>query len=241
MGVSDSRSRSLPDGIDDPKFKTQIMASWTKENALACSHNKLQGKQQSTLLPQTLELATKYLCEYFERYPLKNINVLEIMAGNCVASFYVMTAFLRANLIKNNQPSWLSTDICTYSSRLANVPFLELNSVDAVEKKGKDANILLLISAPPYSVSSFDDEKLHGYGDYYAIKTFIDMTKPSEKKYIIIIGELGASDGSEGMYLYMTDHKNLVLEKRVLLTPNMISPFGDPLEKELFIFQIKKD
>jgi len=57
-------------------------------------------------------------------------------------------------------------------------------------------------------------------------------------KYIIFIGELGASDGSEGMYKYLTLHPRLKTVVREILS-NGNGLIGGPIIKEVFVFEIK--
>ncbi len=81
-----------------------------------------------------------------------------------------------------------------------------------------------------------------GFGDYYACHDFILQTLSQsaipQQKFIIFVGELGASYGTEGMYKYMLDHPNLnlILRHIILFTKDV---FGGNCEKELFIFEIR--
>jgi hypothetical protein len=169
--------------------------------------------------------------------------VLEIFAGNCCASLIVHNKL--QNLLNNNQiPNWICTDVVNYNNLPdlpTNMKFDELHSVDAVAQYGTHSNVLLLISPPPYSPPSNSPNDVDfGYGDYYACYDFIAQTLELETfvtKYIIIVGELGASDGSAGIYQYLTTHKNLNLVQRNMLDKGK-DPFGGPVEKELFVFEI---
>jgi len=75
------------------------------------------------------------------------------------------------------------------------------------------------------------------YGDYFACRDFIKNI--DREKYIVFIGELGASDGSEGMYLYLLEKPMLTCSSRIMIYLGKDS-FGGNLEKELFIFKTKK-
>jgi hypothetical protein len=55
-------------------------------------------------------------------------------------------------------------------------------------------------------------------------------------KYIIFVGELGASDGSSGMYLYMLHNTIWKLEIRETIS-DVPDVFGGIIEKEVFIFK----
>ena len=99
-----------------------------------------------------------------------------------------------------------------------------------------------MISPSPYSNFEQSDNTSKydlGYGDYYACHDYIEQTKKGNRRYIIIIGELGASDGSEGIYKYMIEHPSLKIAYRIMLI-SCFDIFGGPLEKELFIFEINK-
>ena len=82
-----------------------------------------------------------------------------------------------------------------------------------------------------------------GCGDYYAISDFIkqfcaDTDSPS--KFIVFVGELGAADGTKGMYRYMMDHPNLILVASLMLSEeHETDMFGHRLEKKVYVFQLK--
>ena len=86
-------------------------------------------------------------------------------------------------------------------------------------------------------MEAFSPLQNHGYGDYYACKDFIGQTESGMKKQIVFIGELGASDGSPGMYNYMLRHPRLKLSLRKVLYKRNYPVFG-PVEKEVFVFDI---
>ena len=100
--------------------------------------------------------------------------------------------------------------------------FDKLPSEKAVIKYGKEVNVLLLISPLP-----------NNYMDYYAIKEF----ELIGGKYIVYIGELGASDGGEGMYNYMINESSWKLLSRDLLLKTRDILFGGDVEKEIFLFE----
>jgi hypothetical protein len=85
-----------------------------------------------------------------------------------------------------------------------------------------------MISPPPNNYSN--------YADYFAIK---EWAKVPTAKLFIFIGELGASDGSEGLYDYMIeDNMDWKLDCRKMLYHGYDNMGGD-VEKELFIFTKK--
>ena len=242
--LESSRKYPLPVNINNPNMRNIIIKSWSKENILASDNCSSQNTPSSTLNSDLIEKAANLINEYFIEKQIKNICVLELFAGNCCAS--LITHNTLQNLLDTIQtPNWRCTDIVNYNN-LPNLPtniiFDELHCVDAVARYGPNANVLLLISPPPHSAPR-DNKKNDGdlgYGDYYACHDFITQTLELETfvtKYIIFVGELGASDGSEGIYLYLTIHKNLNLLERAMLDEGE-DPFGGPIEKELFIFEI---
>ena len=239
MGVEMSRSACLPDEIDKPEIRKMIIESWTSENIQGSVLNSSQSTRcESTLGPGTLSKAGKLTAEYFSLHDKnkKNLKILEVMAGNCVAS-KIMCDSLSPYIDMSN---WISTDMITCPTRIKSIPFVPCNPVEAVQKFGPMSDLLLMISPSPYPVYKENSEnKDLGYGDYYAVHDYIAQAEHKECKHIIIIGELGASDGSEGMYKYILNHENLKLVVReILYTGKDI--FGGMVEKELFIFLITK-
>jgi hypothetical protein len=86
-----------------------------------------------------------------------------------------------------------------------------------------------MISPPPVT-----EDAANGYGDYFAVKKWLEL--PISNKYIIFVGELGASDGSTGMYKYMLNHPKLKLVVRSMIYLGK-DIFDGKCEKELFIFE----
>ena len=71
--------------------------------------------------------------------------------------------------------------------------------------------------------------------DYYSIVEFIEQNIGKDK-HIVFIGELGSSDGTEGLYNFiLTNIKIKLLHREMLITA--YNQFGI-IEKEIFIFQI---
>ena len=103
-------------------------------------------------------------------------------------------------------------------------PINKLLSHEAVIKYSNSINILMLNSPPCV-----------GYMDYYAIKEYenLNITK---NKYIIYIGEMGASDGATGMYSYMFNHKHWKIKHQIEIYTKL-TPFGDEVTKELYFFE----
>ena len=102
-------------------------------------------------------------------------------------------------------------------------PILKYLSHEAVKKFEGKFNALMFISPPPML-----------YVDYYAIKEY-ELQKSDQKKIIIYIGELGASDGGKGMYKYMLENSywKLVHRKEIYVGKDI---FGGESMKEIFVF-----
>lgn len=220
-----SREEDLPSDINDKDVRAKIIASWTEANIISFPWTAEQAKSTSTLSKQTLEKAADNIALLFCHHRI-DLKILEVFAGNCCASQIIYRA------IKDQVISWICTDAININKTIVSdkMRFEHLNAVQGVAKFGNEANVLLLISPPPYSSTKEGDL---GYGDYYACHDFLHNNQ--RQKYIIFIGELGASDGSQGMYKYLTLHPDLNLITRVMLD-NSPDVFGDLGEKELFIF-----
>lgn len=198
-GMEKSRARDLRHDVD--KNRNEIILSW--QNLSHCSTRWSQNDGKSTLAVDTLEKAGRALRKHFGS---RKLSVLEVFAGNCTAG-QIIHGYLRVS-------SWLYTDIEKYKRNVE--PFNQLDCVDAVRIFGPCIDTLIMIS-PPYPDGNTGSKINHGYGDYYACKDFIDQTDSDNKKHIVFIGELGASDGSPGVYKYLLQHKRLKLSLRYLI------------------------
>jgi hypothetical protein len=225
--LDSARHTDLPDDINTSSKRNNIIKSWTKENII--DFNKTQSiKNVTTIEQESLADAAELIRYFFAKNSITNLIVLDIFSGNCSASLIIK------NILGPRILSWMCTDVIDFDSRtyLSNDMYFEcLHSVDAVAKYGATADVLIMISPTPFPRK---DTKDLGYGDYYACHDFIG----AKNKYIIFIGELGASDGSSGMYKYMLQNPNLELLFRQMLKGYPIEQelFG-PIEKELFIFK----
>ena len=115
----------------------------------------------------------------------KPVNILEVGSGNGYHTKRI------AEL--KNIASIKATDIYDYPKKFYEI-FTE-SSDDAVKDYDGAIDILLMISPPP-----------NLYMDYYAIKEY-ELKQQLTQKYLIFVGELGAADGSEGIYQYLTNEK----------------------------------
>jgi hypothetical protein len=159
--------------------------------------------------------ALPYMEEIFMSfsYPL---DILEVGSGNG----------FNTNLVSQlkNIGTLTATDRLDYKKKYYDVQ--TLLSHDAV-KAHCDIDLLLLISPPP-----------EGFMDYYAIKEY--ELKPQQKaKYLMILGELGASDGTDGIYHYLINSEHtswLLLQKHPFI--ENIDVFGGECIKSVYFFKL---
>lgn len=236
MGLEASRQDRLPFNIDDLEIQDIIMKTWTPENAVQSVHRNLTD-QQTTMNPNSLKFASCILAEVFAG---QTVKVLEIMSGSCSASKILYQDMAKSVTIE----SWRCTDILNNvdtESFPIGMSFESCHAVEAVARFGSDVNVLLMISPPPGSYPNHSDNKMDVYGDYYACRDFLRQAQfSSQAKTLVFIGELGASDGSQGMYKYLLSHPNLSLIGRATLSTGR-DILGGSIEKELFVFHIRGD
>ena len=156
-----------------------------------------------------------------EKIPVP-LRILEVGSGSGLAS-KIMTDHLTEQKIYH---TIIKTDMADEESLKTQGIETGILSHNAVKKYGMASNMLLLISPPPKC-----------YMDYYAIKEF--ELQEGDEKYVVYIGELGASDGGEGMYLYMKKDSiwDLIYEE---LLYTGVDIFGGPIEKCLYVFKINR-
>lgn len=228
MGLELSRQANLPLNLDSRYL--EYKEGWT--NSLV-SENILNRSElgKSTLDYFILKKAVDFFKEYLSsksEWTDVSPKILEIFAGNGVASkiFYDgLKEIFPDTQIKSTDIQNLSQ----YLSPLSNPVEFGLNSVETIEKySDQNYNILLMISPPPAS-----SESKSAYGDYFAIRKWSELTNG---RLIVFVGELGASDGSEGLYKFMVENNiNWRLDFRKMISRNK-DVFGLPAEKEIFIF-----
>lgn len=229
MGGDLSREEIIPENINDREIRHKIITGWNIDDVMQHYLNKNQRNMLPTLSHETVTMAGQYMADFFETKKPESLKLLEIMAGNRIGSSIL---FERAKI-----PVWITTDICSYET-ICDLPFHQLNSVEAVSKFGSDSNILLLLSPPPASCKINTDKRcVSAFADYYACHDFIDQESKLTDRYIVFIGELGASDGTSGMYNYLNENENLSLEFRKVII-SFTDMFGGPCDKEIFIYRI---
>lgn len=249
MGVEFSREHDLPANINDVNVFKKHYYNWNLKDGKIKSklHFNITSPTETTLMRRTLENAGKIISEIFqdEKYNFQNekykisINVLEVMCGNCAAS-KIIYKYLKCE-------KWIATDLNFDYNLLGNIVLKnkpdnfqceQMNSVDAVVKYGANTNVFIIISPPPCGELKEEKEEYYiGYGDYYSLYYYINTS--TIDRFIIFIGEMGASDGSTGLYKYMMENPCLRIIHRSIID-SFHSHFGpsDVVEKELFIFQI---
>ena len=187
QGVLEPRKFSKQ--IEDLKIPERYIISlsekvWCPERATESSFNRRQKEpDETTINPETIAYASRCARQVFDKmgFPESDRFFLEVGCGNGAAG----RKFNKTCTGKITQ-----TDICFGCS--PNI--LKYDAGTAVEKFGKDNNILLLISPEP---APFDSVAWRWDIQTYIL--WIDMKKTGyDPSFIIFIGVLGRSDGSEG-------------------------------------------
>lgn len=254
MGLNESRNANLPEDID--ANQAQYERSWVSEIISEIGVNKSKYGQ-STLSPQTLEIAGDFLAKYLEKNILShnlNVKILEPFAGNGVGSRIIyneLTKKIPFVVLKSTDLQ----DLSEYTNHNSHPVEFGINAVETIRKyDGDKFNILMMISPPPSQappkVKTIQppsplviplecQDYFSGYGDYFAIR---EWEKSLNSELLVFIGELGASDGSEGLYKYLL--KNNPIWELVFRTIIYSGTdfFGGAIEKEIFIFKkVKKN
>jgi hypothetical protein len=218
MGLSQSRVVPLPSDIDDKLDGCR--EKWTAFHVGQDLLN-LPTPGQATMPQDVLERAAYHIANYFSTIG-HSPKILEPFAGNGVASSYVFSQ-LRSKFVDIITKS---TDVMEGCRTVYDVEF-GINALDTVEKYVNDGfDTLMMISPPPGKL----------YGDLFAVKAW---SRVPSAKFLIFVGELGASDGSEGMYDYLLNHSEksgwrVVKRERIFTGVDIL---GGPCEKEVFIFE----
>lgn len=227
MGVEFSRSEEMKSEVNEKSFREKRIKDWELKFSSGTTHiHSNKNSDSATLGEDTLGRAGKSIKDFLDREKNhKKINILEVGSGNRYATKIV------TDPSKEYISGLITTDIMEYPTLLPEIEFHKLHSIDAVSKFGDWADVLLLISPIPGGI-----DNPTSCSDYYACYDFIkNANKPD--KLIIFIGELGASDGTIGMYKYLIEHPMLELRHRSM-TKESIDTFGGEVEKEIFIFRI---
>lgn len=219
MGLEQSRAVTYPPNIDDlyESYKERCTAEMIRSN-----HLNVPKKGKCTMGQRVVQKAGDRIWEYLKEKNITDIKILEPFAGQGIATNIIQK---RLNVeIKSTD----ILDLSKYMDELSYPVEFGLSGVDTVEKYSQDGyNTLMMVSPPPESA---EDNPL--YGDYFTIR---EWTNVESAKWFIFIGEMGASDGSEGLYDYMMNHPIWKVDFRKMLY-SCEDVVGGPCEKELFIF-----
>lgn len=238
MGLTESRQALLPDNIDEKYdfFKEHWSGKYFSSQVIST-----KWENKPNLSKHVIVKASKLMVEYFNTNKdlISQIKIIEPFAGNGIASGIIyrkLIEYFPDTILK-------STDIqdpTDLTDELAHPVEHGINSVDTIEKYKNDGfNVLMMISPPPsHNINMFDPSKekiMIGYGDYFALKKFFQT---ESAQLFIFIGELGASDGSLGMYKYLMDNNpNWKLDREYSLEYKE-DPYCDGyIERDLYIFK----
>ena len=239
MGAESSRSSSLPRNIDD--YRELIKSYW---NSTKYQDNVVNNAEHTTIDIDKLIYAGYLLSNYFHNNKFTTINILEIGCGSGLAS-----RIIYEQLTSKNNINMISTELQSTGDTSHNNIHFEygIDSIDAVQKYGEYCNVLMMISPPPggletsYIKSPADITSDNAfYMDYFAVNDFYHMKKKLfHDLYVVIIGELGASDGTIGIYKYFFDQDSIwtnIYKKDIDKYKDM---FGCDCTKTLYIFKNK--
>lgn len=217
MGIGYSRTVKYPSNIDELEYTIEKI----KQNVL-----NIPTRGKSTLPPSILEKAADHISDYLTKSDFTDCKILDVFSGNGVASTIIQK---KMNV---EMKSTDALDLSSYLDETSHPVEFNLTGVEAVKKYSSDNyNTLLMICPPPTS------DKDSNYSDYFTIK---EWSVVKSAKLFIFVGEMGASDGSQGLYHYMLDDNPYwKLEERKMLDM-ACDVFSGDIEKELFIFSARR-
>ena len=184
-----------------------------------------------------------------------DLNILELMCGNGEAARHMISVIRGAGITISKyvatdfieSPVRRSLELGNDSEGNAIFSFDACDTIDAVERYGASSNTLLIISPPPGNFTNITREQLDahagpiGYADFYGCHDYIRQTRALEgapNKFIIIVGELGAGDGTEGIYEYLMNNPHLELIYRNRILHEIFGIFGE-FTKDVYIFRTR--
>jgi hypothetical protein len=248
----ESRETQLPDNIDEllPRFKK----GWQSQ-IYQFGQTNSQTPGRCAIGMDVIKDAITFIILHFTESLVKDPNfvpkILEVGSGNGCASKLIRDS------LKSTFPltEFIPTDLRKHEITHGIDVITGIESIEAVKQYGEGKNILLLVSPPPCHLPELDpldtESPLLGYMDYFAIDEWSRSSDSNvgdacqrrsklpnnEQRYIIFIGELGASDGSLGMYKYMMENPKWSCRVRKMLRKSPDN-CGGMVEKELFIFEL---
>jgi hypothetical protein len=230
-------------------FREKVIEQWNEAKIYDEYNNNHQNIYELPTLSIPIVIkAGNFLTDFLVKTKLENLKILEIMAGNCAGSRTLYKTIEKKVSIEE----WICTDIIDYKKTIKeNIKFHKIDALTSISRFHETIDILLLMCPPPNPVYSTKDVIENGKTvtkyfinsialcDYYPIVDFIKFTKLNKKqKYIIFIGEMGASDGTEGIYDFMLNNTDINLVYREMIFTTLTTDYGI-VEKELFVFLIK--
>lgn len=123
-----------------------------------------------------------------------------------------------SNVIANMKLGWVETDM-EGRIRTANQSFCNITGYEEEELLGQDAAALILVTPSKYSVREYRDKDFDGVFESHEIQI---VTKRGETKYLLASGTRifdvnGKVNGTIGIHLDITEQKELVHQKEMLL------------------------
>ena len=213
--------------FSDADLKRDIIEKEWNSKKIEEKNYFLFDENNTTSDKKNLEKAGIELSKFFNAKDIKDINVLDIMAGNLAASKILYDEISKNIKIKIKE--WISTDIVDYRNNKIkdeNFKFKQIDAVESVKTYGKGCNILLLVCPHPSS----------NFADYFACKDFIEQTEKTENKYIVFFGHMGETDGTYGIDYYFENCHDLVLELQKDFTPEFRAGY---IDRNLYIYKIE--
>lgn len=226
----------LPDNVDCLYDICKYAWSVTrqKENVEMPNHISMN---KATLPDNILSYCGIIITNYIKQSKIlknKKIKIIDPFAGNGYASKLIQT--ILSNCLTQYKIKYIASDFQNLSSimtdKCLNVEF-NIDCIDSIEKHKKDADILLLNCPPPYVYNP--NCMPSGFADYFSVKKWTDLNK----KILIFIGELGRTEGTEGMYHYLMNNNPVwkICTKYVIMEGYDL--FGKYIQREIFIFENK--
>ncbi len=185
--------------------KKRTLQPWLKVEGLF-ANEKCRG---TCNISKCLPIIQEILLEFQH-----SLVILEVGSGNGFNSSLISTL--------KNIKCLTATDMLVYQPS-----FYKTNkalSHHAVQEHKADIDVLLLVSPPPNQ----------NFMDYYAIKEY--ELKPQKKvKHLMILGELGAGDGSTGIYFYLFNQSKWQCLQQTPFNKEIL--FGEECVRSVYFFK----
>jgi hypothetical protein len=228
----------LPE-YNEPEWRDKIIGAWNAsiEKKKYKSHQNLG---QTTLPETSLHMSARrlyiFLSGLVDKLGERKFTVLEVFAGNCKASECLI------DCVRPMISKWICTDIADYTrpDLTGVMSFEQLHSVAAVAKHGAEADILVMICPPCAPLPSGGNVSRSTFADYYACYDFIALAQRAAwPKFIVFVGEVGAADGTVGMYRYLLCNDQLSVILRVEINRS-VDILGGVCSREMIILEVNR-